>query len=230
MATNASRPTDGAGPVRVILRPVGTPTAIGLGAIMIGTTMLSGLQLQWLSGRPEQQTVAIVGIAAAFPLELIAAIFALLARDALAGTGLAIFSTIWSVSGITLLTGPVGGTNDALGMFLILGAIALGLLLISAGRSRLVFGVIIVIGSIRLLLTGLYEIEATTGLEHAAGIVGLVLAAACAYGIVALLQEDLPRRSFLPVGRSGRGASSIRGALGEQLDDLEHEAGVRRLL
>ena len=216
--------------VRIFLRPVGTPIALGMGAIFIGTVMLSGLQLEWLHGADEQRTVGFIALAAAFPLELLASILAFLARDALAGTGLGIFSSIWSVVGLSLITGEPGSTNDALGMFLVVAAVLLALLLVSAGASRLVLGVMIATGCARLLLSGLYEIKATTGLEHAAGVVGLVLAAVCAYGIVALLMEDLPRGAPLPVGRSGRAASSVAGGFGEQLEGLQHEAGVRRQL
>src|SRR5205085_771328 len=79
--------------VRVVLRPLGTPLALGLGAIFFGTVMLSGLQLEWLAGADQQRTVAFVALAAAFPLELLAAVLAFLARDALAGTGFGIFSS-----------------------------------------------------------------------------------------------------------------------------------------
>jgi uncharacterized protein len=216
--------------VRVVLRPLGTPLALGLAAIFFGTTMLSGLQLEWLAGADQQQTVGFVALAGAFPLELLAAVLAFLARDPLAGTGFGVFSSVWSISGLSLLTGPAGGTNDALGMFLILAAIGLALLLASAGGQRLLLGLMIATGCVRLLLTGLYEIKATSGLQHAAGVVGLVLGGLCAYGIVALLMEDLPRRTVLPIGRSGRAEASMDGAFAEQLEGLRHEAGVRRQL
>src|SRR3954454_25076817 len=141
--------------VRVFLRPIGTPIALGMGAILIGTVMLSGLQLEWLKGADEQQTVGFIGLAAAFPLELLASVLAFLARDALAGTGLGLFSGIWSVTGLTLLTGQPGATNDGYGMFLILAAIGLVLLLLSAGTSRLFFGALLTTGSARLLVSGL---------------------------------------------------------------------------
>jgi succinate-acetate transporter protein len=218
------------GRARILLRPLGTPLALGLAAILLGTTMLSGLQLGWLDGTADQRTVAFVAVAAAFPLELLAATLCFLARDPLAGTGLGAFSSVWAVAGLTLLTGPTGGTNDALGMFLLVCAVVLALLLLSAGRARVIVGVAIVCGCVRLTLTGLYEIVAGSGLELAAGIAGLVLAAVCAYGIVALLSEDLPRASLLPVGRSGRAAASVAGSLDDQLHELENEAGVRRQL
>src|SRR4051812_35912000 len=101
---------------RVVLRPLGTPLALGMAAILIGTTMLSGLQLEWLKGSDEHQTVGFIALAGAFPLELLAAVLAFLARDALAGTGLGIFSSVWAIVGLSLVTGRPGTTNDALGM------------------------------------------------------------------------------------------------------------------
>lgn len=222
--------SDRDGRARIVLRPLGTPLALGLAAILLGTTMLSGLQLGWLDGAAEQRTVAFVALAAAFPLELLAATLCFLARDPLAGTGLGAFSSVWAVAGLTLLVGPPGATNDALGMFLLVCAVLLGLLLLSAGGARVVLGVAIICGCVRLTLTGLYEVTASTGVEQAAGIAGLVLAAACAYGIVALLSEDLPRAPLLPVGRSGRAAASLAGSLDDQLHEVENEAGVRRQL
>src|SRR3954452_14680307 len=145
--------------VRIVLRPLGTPVALGLGAIFFGTTMLAGLQLEWLDPANDQRTVGLVALGAAFPLELLAAVLAFLARDALAGTGLGLFSGIWSVTGLTLLTGQPGATNDGYGMFLILAAIGLVLLLLSAGTSRLFFGALLTTGSARLLVSGLDEIK-----------------------------------------------------------------------
>jgi succinate-acetate transporter protein len=216
--------------VRIMLRPVGTPIALALSAILIASTMLSGLQLGWIGGVTDQQTVAYVALAGAFPLQLLAAVLSFLARDPLAGTGLGTFASVWAVTGLTLLNGQPGATNDALGMFLIVAAVILALLLISSGGGRIVLGAVIACGAVRLGLTGLYELTATHWIEDAAGIAGLVLAAACAYGIVALLSEDLPRARLLPSGRSGMAATSVAGDFSEQLETLQNEAGVRRVL
>src|SRR5947208_16654867 len=97
LGTREGGPADRDAHVRIVLRPLGTPVALGLAAILIGTTMLSGLQFGWLEGTADQHTVAYVALAAAFPLELLAATLAFLARDALAGTGLGAFSSVWAV-------------------------------------------------------------------------------------------------------------------------------------
>jgi succinate-acetate transporter protein len=137
---------------------------------------------------------------------------------------------VWSVSSLALLSGPPGATNAALGMFLLVAAILLALLLLSAGTSQIVFVLVIARGCVRLTLTGLYEIEASRGQETAAVIAGLVLAAAAAYGIITLLSEDLPGRGLLPSAvAAGRGVS-ISDGLDQQLEDLENEPGARRQL
>src|SRR4051812_27669972 len=100
--------------VRITLRPLGTPIALGMGAIFLGTCMLSGLQLGWLEGPDDQRIVGFVALGGSFPLELLAATLAFLARDALIGTALGIFAAVWSVTGLSLLTGEPGATSDGL--------------------------------------------------------------------------------------------------------------------
>src|SRR3954469_23466669 len=57
----------------------------------------------------------------------------------------------------------------------------LALLIASAGGDRVVFGVVMACGCLRLAVTGLYELTGSSGLELAAGITGLLLAGACAH-------------------------------------------------
>jgi len=80
------------------------------------------------------------------------------------------------------------------------------------------------------LLSGLYELTSSTGVEYAAGIVGLVFVAVAAYVGLPTLLEDNARRSILPIGRRGLARSALSGELDAQLAELEHEAGVREQL
>src|SRR4051812_6274854 len=169
--------TDGAGraaldPTRVFLRPVGTPVVIGLGAICIGTVMLSALQFGWLTTTQEQRTVAYVALGAAFPLELIAAIFALLARDALDRHRSR--RVLQRVVGHRphAVDRPTRRHERRARVFLLIGAALLLLLRLSAGRSRMGLGALIASGFARLAVTGLYEINASNALKKAAAILG----------------------------------------------------------
>jgi uncharacterized protein len=60
-----------------------------------------------------------------FPLQLVASVFGFLARDVVAGTGMGILAGTWLAVGLILLTGEPGSTSDALGLFLLIAAVAM---------------------------------------------------------------------------------------------------------
>ncbi|MBV9916864.1 MAG: hypothetical protein JO153_10230 [Solirubrobacterales bacterium] len=91
-------------------------------------------------------------------------------------------------------------------------------------------GAVILVASARFILSGLYELTSSKGLEHAAGVVGLVFVAVAAYVGLASLLEDSARRTVLPIGRRGPARAAFEGGLDAQLGGLEHEAGVREQL
>ncbi len=91
-------------------------------------------------------------------------------------------------------------------------------------------GAVILAGSARFVLSGLYELVKTTGLEHAAGIVGLVFVGVAGYVGLASLLEDSAHRSILPLGRRQRAKAAIEEGLEAQLRELQQEAGVREQL
>ncbi len=91
-------------------------------------------------------------------------------------------------------------------------------------------GAVILMGSARFLISGTYEFTGTTGVERAAGIVGLVFVGVAAYVGVATLLEDNARRTILPIGRRGLARAAFAEDLDAQLNALEHEAGVREQL
>ncbi len=91
-------------------------------------------------------------------------------------------------------------------------------------------GAVVVMGAARFFLSGLYELTSSTGVEHGAGIVGLVFVAVAAYVGLATLLEDSARRSIMPIGRRGPARAAFTGGLDAQLAELEHEAGVREQL
>ncbi len=98
---------------------------------------------------------------------------------------------------------------------------------LAAGKAAA--GAVVVMGAARFLLSGLYELTSSTGVEYAAGIVGLVFVAVAAY-VGRPRCEDNAGRSILPIGRRGLARSALSGGLNAQLAELEHEAGVRKQL
>ena len=132
--------------------------------------MLSGLQLGWVEP-PEIEHAGLLIIAFVVPLQFLTAIFGFLARDVVAGTGMAILSGTWLSIGLVTLTAAPGSTSDALGMLLTLSAAAM-LLPASAATGA---GAILTTTALRFLMTALYQLTGSGAWKITAGVVGLAL-------------------------------------------------------
>jgi succinate-acetate transporter protein len=204
------------GATRVVLRPIGNPLPLGFLALAGGTLLVSGLQLGWLDPA-EGQNVALILLAFVFPLQLLASVFGYLGRDVAAGTGMGILSGTWLSIGLVTLVNAPGSTSDALGLFLLLAAVAMCVPATAASTGKLVPAAVLWTTVLRFLVTGLYQLSASGTWEDIAGIVGLALCAIAVYAALALALEDARRQTVLPLGR--------RNAVVEQ-----GEAGVRQQL
>jgi succinate-acetate transporter protein len=129
-----------------------------------------------------------------------------------------------------LLSSAPGATSPAFGVFMLAIAGALLVVLTGAAGGKTGAAAVMVAGAGRFLLAGLFELTASRGLEHAAGIVGFVLVAAAAYSALATAVEDVHGQSLLPMGRRRRAALAMRGGFLDQLEGIEREAGVRQQL
>ncbi len=231
----ASDPSNGRVPAnstiaRVTLRPIGSPLPLGAFALVPAGLLVAGLQLGWFPAA-DGKTVAYLLLGFAVPLQFVSSLFAFLGRDSLVATGFGIFTGTWLGFALTELTSPPGKTSPVLGVFfLAIGAIFV--MLVGGGilGGKVAAGAVILTGSARFILSGLYELTASTGVEHAAGIIGLVFVAVAAYVGLATLLEDNARRSILPIGRRGLAQTALSEGLAKQLNELEHEAGVREQL
>jgi succinate-acetate transporter protein len=215
---------------RVNLRPIGSPLPLGLLGLMVGGALLSLQQIGVLA--PEEgQTIALILVGFVVPLMLLATIFSFLARDTIAATALGLFTGGWLATGLAMLSAPSpGSTSDALGTFAILLAAALLVLIGGASFGKAGPALVIVAGAARFLLTGLYEIKSTAGLEHAAGIVGLLLVVTSLYSALATTIEDIQGHTKLPLGRRAKARDALNAPFDSQLERVEHEAGVRQQL
>ena len=214
---------------RIVLRPLGSPLPLGLLALAPAGLLLSCLQIGAFA-QAEGKTVALIVLAFAVPLELIAAVLCFLARDTLGGSGLGIFAGAWLASGTVLLSTSPGATSPAFGVFLLAISAAMIVLVASAAGGKVGTAVVMVAGSARFLLAGLFELTSSIGVEHASAIVGFVLAGTAIYTSLATSLEDIHGTSKLPIGRRGRAADAIEGGMAVQLVGLENEAGVRQQL
>jgi len=215
---------------RVMLRPIGSPLPLGAFTLVPAGLLLAGLQLGWFSAH-DAKSIPLLLLGFAVPLQLTASLLAFFARDALVGTGFGLFTGVWLAFGLAGLSAGVTGTNHVLGVFF-LAVGGLFALLMGGGLAggKAAAGAIILAGSARFILSGLYEITATKGVEHASGIVGLAFVGVAAYVGLATLLEDTAKRRLLPMGRRARALAAIDEGLEAQLRQLEHEAGVREQL
>lgn len=224
-----SNPEDAARQVRVVLRPVASPLPLAFAAFGIGSLVFALQQLNVIKVHDAPSVDLLLTVFLA-PLQLIAAFYAFWARETLAATGLSMLAVTWPATLLVSEKLPVGGTSPVLAAFYLgLG----GFLLVLAAPGLIgkpLIGSLIVVAATRFLVSGLYEALHNTGLERAAGVLGLLITAIGAYGALALGLEDVKHATVLPVGRRGEALTAFEGDLATQSEPLEHEAGVRRQL
>jgi uncharacterized protein len=199
---------------RVILRPIGNPLPLGFLALAGATLLVSGLQLGWLASSQDKD-VALVLIAFVFPLQLVTSVFGYLGRDVVAGTGMGVLAGTWLSVGLITLTSPAGSTSDALGLFLLVAAVAMLVPALASASGKLVATAVLSATALRFASTGMYELTASATWEDVAGVVGVLLCVVAVYAALAIALEEARRETVLPTGRRGTGA------------DVGHEPGVR---
>ncbi|HET9161855.1 MAG TPA: hypothetical protein VFN89_00220 [Solirubrobacterales bacterium] len=212
--------------VGVFLRPVGNPTPLGFLGLAVGTMVLAAMQLGWIP-IGESSDVALVMVGFVFPLQLVAMIFAFLARDGAAAEGVGLVAGGWFVIGLVMLTSIPGSTSDTLGIFLLtVGLLLLGPALASA-PTKTVAAAVFFGASIRFALTGVYELTASGAWESVAGIAGLVLFAIALYaGLSLTLADSRQGDGPLPLGRA-EGGYPVGS---DPIEQVAREPGVRPLL
>jgi succinate-acetate transporter protein len=213
---------------RITLRPIANPLPLGFLALAGGTLLLSGLQLGWVEPT-ESHTLGLIVIGFVVPLQFLTAILGFLARDVVAGTGMAILSGTWLSIGLVTLTGAPGSTSDSLGLLLILAAVAL-LVPAAAASGKLVAAAVLLTTALRFATTALYQLTRDGSWKTTAGVVGLALCALAIYTALAMALEESNRRTILPLLRRKTGAAAITADLARQVRDIHHEAGVRAQL
>lgn len=214
---------------RVILRPIASSLPLGFFAFTVGTVLLTVLELHWVPVADTAQ-VAVLVLAFVVPLEALSGLFAFLARDSGAATGLMTLSAAWTATAIDLKHGPPGTLSPPLAVFLLTLTALMLVMSVTAVTGKPLFGGLLLLGACRFALTGVYQATGSTGVEHAAGWLGIPLAAFALYGGLALLLEESYQRMVLPLGRRGRARTSLEGGFAHQVHQAEQEPGVRRQL
>lgn len=211
-----------------MLRPIGSGLPLGFFSFGIGMLLLACQTIGWIPVG-EQRDVGLLLASFVFPLELVATVFAFLARDTLAATTLGLFTTSWLALGLAELTTPAGSTSVTLGIYLFGFSTAVLLLALLSTMGKPFFSALLGLAAVRMVIAGTYEVGGSKTLYHVAGGCALALAALAMYGGAALSLEDAGRRGVLPLFRRGQAEESFAGYQA-QLEQLEYEPGVRQQL
>jgi uncharacterized protein len=214
-------------PVRIVLRPIGSPLTIGMSGLAIASLVESGVALGWV---PSSQSVEVglILLAVPFVLQLLASIFSYLARDGSAGAATGVLATTWLALGLLHISSGTGRPLSAAGLLLVSagGVLVLSALVVSSTKP--LPGAVFLLAAVRFVLAGAYELSAAGIWNSAAGVVGLVVCAGAAYCVLAFELEGQQRRAVLPTLRQGRAALSTDGEEAAPLDGINREAGVRQ--
>lgn len=215
--------------VRIVVRPYATSLALGFFSFGIGMLLLGGIANGWLHPS-DRHTVGVLLAAFVFPLELVAAVVAFLARDTFGATGLGLFATSWLALGLVDMQASQDALSRAVGLYEFGFAFAITLLAVAALGGKPLIAVILGVSAVRGALAGVHEWGGPAWTWTTSGWLGVAIFAAAMYGGLAFLLEDVERRQILPVFRRGSSRESIEGDLHAQLRELADEAGVRKTL
>ena len=213
---------------RIFLRPIASGLPLGFYSFGIGMLLLGSLAIGWIPVT-QQKDVGMLLMSFVFPLELVATVFAFLARDTLGATTLGLFTTSWLALGWADLTSPPGKPSAALGIYLFGFATAILLIAAMSTLGKPFFSVLLCTATARMVLSGYYEVGGSHEWLKVSGGLAVALCALAMYGGTALGLEDAQQRDWLPLFRRGGADQAFQG-FAAQLERLEAEPGVRQQL
>jgi succinate-acetate transporter protein len=191
--------------------------------------LYAALDAPWVKAT-QGHTVGLLLAAFVAPLEIVATVFAFLARDTVAAATLGLFSGSWFVGGLTTMQAKPGVLDPAVGYFLIAFTVVVLLLAVAAIFGKPLIAVLLFVSAGRGLLSAAYDLGAGQTWNHVGGWLAVGIFCIAMYGGIAFLLEDAQGRTVLPLARRGGSREAIEGGLSDQLRGLEDEAGVRHTL
>jgi hypothetical protein len=209
----------------VFLRPIGAPLTLAMAGLTIASLVTAGLALEWID-KSQAVDVGIILVSVPFILQLVASVLTYLARDGAAGAAVGVLAATWLAFGLVQLTGH-GSRSGALGLLLLSSGGVLCASAASISLDKPLVGLVVLLAGARFALDGIYQLGAGSGWQHAAGAVGLAVAATAGYCVLAFELEDARGRPLLPTVRRARGKRAIADGFDAQIDGVANEAGVR---
>lgn len=207
----------------VVLRPLAGPLPLGFFSFAVGMALLGAIGLGLLSTPPEVRTAGVLMAAFVFPLELVAAVVAMLSRDTAAATTLGLFATSWLGLGLLDVLNPAQQTDRTIGVFLATFALMLVPLGVMAALGKQLMALVLTFSILRAATAAAYQLGAAHWTELANGATAFAVVALACYAGTAFLVEDLRGRTPL-VPRRGAAAAAVPGG------SRPRDPGVRRQL
>ncbi len=210
----------------IFLRPIGSPLTIGMSGLSIASLLQSGFDLRWIPVT-QAHAVGLILLAAPFVLQLLACVFAYLARDGAAGAALGVLSTTWAALGAVHLTSSPGARSGAIGLMLLGSGGVLALTAAATASSKPLPALVFGLAAVRFALGGIYELGGAASWRDGAGIIGLVVLGLAAYCVLAFELEGQRRAPVLPTFRLGRARLGVGAELGTEAAGVAREPGIR---
>lgn len=219
---------DGTATTRIVLRPLGSPLTIAMSGLAIASLVQAGFDLRWI-GSTQVHAVGLILLSVPFVLQLLASVLAYLSRDGAAGAAIGVLAASWLGLGLVDLFSVPGSRSGALGLMLIAAGGVLMLSSLAVSLAKPLPGLVFVLAGIRFVLSGIYELGASSAWGHAAGIVSLVVLALAGYCVLAFELEGQQHEPVLPTFRRGRGRLPAAGQPAQAIDGVVSEPGVRQM-
>jgi|SRR5579884_2854851 len=229
MSDDTNNSPDPSSIARIVVRPIGSALPLGFFAFAVGTVLLGTFEFRW-APPSEGPLFAAALLGCVAPLELLACVLGFLSRDTGSATAMGVLGSGWIVVAVSFLLAGPSAMTDTLGTFLIMEALAVLCIGIVAVSGKPFLSALLFLSATRFFLAALVQLDVATVLRIPAAVLGLLTGVFAVYGGLALLFEDMKQRAVLPTFRRGAAKRSLEGSIEEQIQRLQHEAGVRRRL
>jgi uncharacterized protein len=213
---------------RIFLRPIASGVPLGFFSFGIGMLLLGCAALNIIPVTESKQLGLILALFV-FPLEMLAAIFAFLARDTMSVAAMGLFAASWLTLGVFEIVSKPGATSVAVGVYYFGFATALLMIGAMALPSKPFYTVLFVVAAARLILAGVFEAGGSHFFYNLSGYLAFAVTLITFYGGVAFTLEDIHQKAVLPLFRRGA-AQEAFGGYEQQLKTLESEPGIRHQL
>ena len=212
---------------RIFLRPIGSPLTLAMSGLAIASLVQSGLDLHWLA-LDQTRDVGLILVSVPFLLQLVACVFAYLARDGAAGAATGVLSASWLAEGLVHVTSVPGSRSGALGLMLLAAGGVLALSSLAVGMGKPVVATVFLLVALRFIAAGIYYLGGPASWQNAGGIIGLAVVGGAAYCVLAFELEGQKHRPVLPTFRRGRAAAATTQDPEAAIDGVLTEPGIRQ--